>query len=84
MVVSGCAWIACATGAETCSIVPLRLCLLWVQAILFYQLPEHPEFYSELLNLVEEGDSGETPTGAVDDGWAAAALLGCSAAGWLD
>jgi hypothetical protein len=36
-----------------------------LQDILFYQLPEHPEFYSELLNLVEEGEGGETPTG----GW---------------
>ena len=34
------------------------------QDILFYQLPEHAEFYSELLNLLEEGGTGETPTGA--------------------
>lgn len=34
-----------------------------LQSILFYQLPEHPQFYAELLNLLEEGESGETPTG---------------------
>lgn len=33
------------------------------QDILFYQLPEHAEFYAELLNLLEEGATGETPTG---------------------
>ena len=37
-----------------------------LQDILFYQLPEHPQFYSELLNLMEEGGTGESPTG----GWA--------------
>lgn len=35
----------------------------FLQSILFYQLPEHPQFYAELLNLLEEGESGETPTG---------------------
>ncbi|EFN57411.1 hypothetical protein CHLNCDRAFT_142850 [Chlorella variabilis] len=30
--------------------------------ILFYQLPEHAHFYSELLNLMEEGEGGEMPT----------------------
>ncbi|KAL4445727.1 hypothetical protein ABPG77_008926 [Micractinium sp. CCAP 211/92] len=32
------------------------------QDILFYQLPEHADFYAELLNLLEEGATGETPT----------------------
>ncbi|KAL4425892.1 hypothetical protein ABPG75_009908 [Micractinium tetrahymenae] len=32
------------------------------QDILFYQLPEHADFYAELLNLLEEGGTGETPT----------------------
>lgn len=32
------------------------------QHILFYQLPEHAHFYSELLNLMEEGEGGEMPT----------------------
>lgn len=35
------------------------------RAILFYQLPQHPQFYAELLNLLEEGEvAGEPPTGA--------------------
>lgn len=35
------------------------------RALLFYQLPQHPQFYAELLNLLEDGDaSGEPPTGA--------------------
>ncbi|PRW59313.1 U3 small nucleolar RNA-associated 25 [Chlorella sorokiniana] len=32
------------------------------KSILFYQLPEHPQFYAEVLNLLEEGEAGETPT----------------------
>jgi hypothetical protein len=39
--------------------------------ILFYQLPEHPQFYAELLNLMEEGAAGETPTGELRAGWGA-------------
>jgi U3 small nucleolar RNA-associated protein 25 len=40
--------------------------------ILFYQLPEHAAFYSELLNLLEEAETGETPTGALGAGcWVA-------------
>jgi hypothetical protein len=66
-------------------IPPLPPALPPLQDILFYQLPEHPEFYSELLNLVEEGEGGETPTG----GWRPALRVGgvvgggwrCSGAG---
>ena len=47
-------------------LVPLPCCPppLPCQSILFYQLPEHPQFYAELLNLMEEGEAGEAPTGA--------------------
>ncbi len=33
-----------------------------MQHVLFYQLPEHAHFYSELVNLMEAGEAGETPT----------------------
>ena len=44
-------------------------CVCALQDILFYQLPEHPQFYSELLNLLEEDDSGETATGTAGRQW---------------
>ena len=37
-------------------------CARCAQDILFYQLPEHAHFYSELLNLLEESASGEQAT----------------------
>ena len=50
-------------------------CVCALQDILFYQLPEHPQFYSELLNLLEEDDSGETATGTAGRQWGRVAVV---------
>ena len=37
--------------------------LACIQDLLFYQLPEHASFYSELVNFLEEGSAGTDSDG---------------------
>lgn len=54
------------------------------RTILFYQLPEHPQFYAELLNLLEEGEAaGEPPTSASAAGCMGMRVVCLPACAWL-